>query len=280
MLCCAVLCCAVLCCAVLCCAVLCCAVLCCAELCCAVLCCAELCYAVLCCTVLYCNMLSLSDTHGSIDHQSSLIFYFSSFVYFSIIHSSCHILFRTGTIGRFINHSCESNCCIEVWTFNSSLHVGIFTSKGALTYTYTHTYTHMHAYIHLLTHIHTHICTHKHAHAYSNSKRYVYVSMYTRTRTIIQYILCIPYLEIMRIVKSVSSTIESVVYCSQNYIYSSINTYHYYVVFSSSNIFSFLINHQCYDVIMFILQRSLQDLNYRLIINGQYHHEYPRNVSV
>jgi histone-lysine N-methyltransferase SETD2 len=31
-----------------------------------------------------------------------------------------------GTIGRFINHSCEPNCTIELWTVNGRIRVGIF----------------------------------------------------------------------------------------------------------------------------------------------------------
>jgi hypothetical protein len=34
-----------------------------------------------------------------------------------------------GAIGRFINHSCEPNCIIEIWSNNGVLHVGIFTIK-------------------------------------------------------------------------------------------------------------------------------------------------------
>ncbi len=34
-----------------------------------------------------------------------------------------------GTIGRFINHSCEPNCMIEIWTVDGRLRVGIFATK-------------------------------------------------------------------------------------------------------------------------------------------------------
>lgn len=36
---------------------------------------------------------------------------------------------RKGSISRFINHSCEPNCLIEIWTVGKRLRVGIFTMK-------------------------------------------------------------------------------------------------------------------------------------------------------
>lgn len=37
---------------------------------------------------------------------------------------------RKGSISRFINHSCEPNCFVEVWTVHNHLRVGIFTLKA------------------------------------------------------------------------------------------------------------------------------------------------------
>jgi hypothetical protein len=37
---------------------------------------------------------------------------------------------RKGSISRFINHSCEPNCYVEVWTVQNRLRVGIFTMCG------------------------------------------------------------------------------------------------------------------------------------------------------
>jgi [histone H3]-lysine36 N-trimethyltransferase len=37
---------------------------------------------------------------------------------------------KKGSIGRFINHSCEPNCQIEVWNSCGRLHVGIFTTAS------------------------------------------------------------------------------------------------------------------------------------------------------
>ena len=36
---------------------------------------------------------------------------------------------KKGTIGRFINHSCEPNCTIEIWNVRGKLKPGIFTLK-------------------------------------------------------------------------------------------------------------------------------------------------------
>lgn len=36
---------------------------------------------------------------------------------------------RKGSISRFINHSCEPNCTVEVWTVGRRLRVGIFSLK-------------------------------------------------------------------------------------------------------------------------------------------------------
>lgn len=35
-----------------------------------------------------------------------------------------------GSISRFINHSCEPNCTVEVWTVGKKLRVGIFSLKS------------------------------------------------------------------------------------------------------------------------------------------------------
>jgi SET domain-containing protein len=37
---------------------------------------------------------------------------------------------RKGSISRFINHSCEPNCTVEVWTVGKKLRVGIFSLKA------------------------------------------------------------------------------------------------------------------------------------------------------
>ena len=34
-----------------------------------------------------------------------------------------------GSIYRFINHSCEPNCTVEMWTVNRRIRVGVFSSK-------------------------------------------------------------------------------------------------------------------------------------------------------
>jgi SET domain-containing protein len=37
---------------------------------------------------------------------------------------------RKGSVSRFINHSCEPNCTVEVWTVGKRLRVGIFSLKA------------------------------------------------------------------------------------------------------------------------------------------------------
>lgn len=36
---------------------------------------------------------------------------------------------RKGSISRFINHSCEPNCTVEIWTVDKKLRAGIFALK-------------------------------------------------------------------------------------------------------------------------------------------------------
>ena len=52
---------------------------------------------------------------------------------------------KKGSIGRFINHSCEPNCCIEIWNVLGKYHAGIFTTAYVakdteLTFDYQVTY--------------------------------------------------------------------------------------------------------------------------------------------
>lgn len=97
---------------------------------------------------------------------------------------------KKASISRFINHSCEPNCTIEIWTVKHRLKAAIFALKDiphgteltfdyqwapsegrpptrledislAVRYTYTYTHSQIHTYAHI--HICMHTYTHKHS---------------------------------------------------------------------------------------------------------------------